>query len=459
MSTITPRPGSVPTGTFNADTVHSTLGFEVRYMGIAFFKGAVKDFGATLADGTRPGDLPGRHARRTDHLANIRPASGEGVAAHRRRGQSPRGLERRWARHDLSRRVSPRRIPLLRRVDVLLALPNGDVNRMAQLRCSPRRCLQPLRDASRRSQPVPLGKNFAPPIALVAEREPVDVVERLPRDGSISTGLLSVAARWRTGAQADSALLVDGTDVTSVAMRQPRALVYEALLPLAAGKHVAALASPGAVDEWTFSVSDDPAPSAPAVTNPPTYVIQPSGTSGVQRARPADDNVTGSLSLSAQGADGDVTAGNGVQATGDLVYAGGLDPNHLAQSSRNWIGQARRSYGPIWGSARFGYTTADFTEGAEFLTSGTARTGVVARAGSAWGTLSYYQPVDPQVHGVISASPENLGIRSAAFATPDSKRYVIRLIALRMQEPANLVLNTPESTTGPSASSAAMNSD
>jgi hypothetical protein len=297
-----------------------------------------------------------------------------------------------------------------------------------------------------KSQLLPLGKRFAPHIALVAEQEPLDIVERLPRAGSLSTGLLPVAARWRTGAQANSALLVDGTDVTAVSMRQPRAIVYDALLPLAAGKHFAALASAGALDEWTFNVSDDQAPSAPAVTNPPAYVIQPSGTGGVQRARPAD-KVTGSLSLSTQGIDGDVTAGNGVQATGDLVYAGGLDPNHLAQSSRNWIGQGRRSYGPMWGSARFGYTTPDFTEGAEFLTPGTARTGVVARAGSAWGTLSYYQPVDPQVHGVISASPETLGIRSAAFATPDGKRYLIRVIALRIQEPANLVLNTTESTT------------
>ncbi len=298
-----------------------------------------------------------------------------------------------------------------------------------------------------KSQLVTLGKSFAPPIALVAERGPVDVIEHLPRAGAISGGLLSVAARWREGTQANSALLVDGTDVTAVAMRQPRAIVYDALLPLAAGKHVAALASSGALDEWTFSVSDEPTPSAPAVTNPATYVIQPSGTVEVQRARPASDKTTGSVSLSAQGSVGDVTAGNGLQATGDLVYAGGLDPNHMAQASRNWLGQGRTSYGPMWGSARLGYTIPDFTDGAEFLTSGTARTGVVARAGSAWGTLSYYQPVDPQVHGVLSASPESLGIRSAAFATPDGKPYLIRVIALRMQEPADPLLHTTENTT------------
>jgi polyisoprenoid-binding protein YceI len=56
MSITTPRhEAAVPTGTFNADTVHSSLGFEVRYMGIAFFKGAVKDFDATLTDGKLAG--------------------------------------------------------------------------------------------------------------------------------------------------------------------------------------------------------------------------------------------------------------------------------------------------------------------------------------------------------------------------------------------------------------------
>ena len=46
MSTTT-QELTVPTGTLQADPVHSSIGFEVRYMGIAFFKGAVKDFGAT----------------------------------------------------------------------------------------------------------------------------------------------------------------------------------------------------------------------------------------------------------------------------------------------------------------------------------------------------------------------------------------------------------------------------
>jgi polyisoprenoid-binding protein YceI len=57
MSTITTpqHEAIVPAGTFNADPVHSSLGFEVRYMGIAFFKGAVKHFQASLVDGKLAG--------------------------------------------------------------------------------------------------------------------------------------------------------------------------------------------------------------------------------------------------------------------------------------------------------------------------------------------------------------------------------------------------------------------
>jgi polyisoprenoid-binding protein YceI len=54
MSTIAPQQ-TAPTGTFQVDPVHSSLGFEVRYMGIAFFKAAVEDFDASLADGKLAG--------------------------------------------------------------------------------------------------------------------------------------------------------------------------------------------------------------------------------------------------------------------------------------------------------------------------------------------------------------------------------------------------------------------
>src|SRR5215210_7741701 len=42
MSIIEQQQTAVPTGTWRADVVHSSLGFAVRYMGISIFSGAVR---------------------------------------------------------------------------------------------------------------------------------------------------------------------------------------------------------------------------------------------------------------------------------------------------------------------------------------------------------------------------------------------------------------------------------
>ena len=54
MSTITTQETSVPTGTFVADTVHSSVGFEVPYA-VATFSGTVPGFEAKLSGGTLEG--------------------------------------------------------------------------------------------------------------------------------------------------------------------------------------------------------------------------------------------------------------------------------------------------------------------------------------------------------------------------------------------------------------------
>src|SRR3954451_17973078 len=55
MSIIEQSPTLLPTGTYAADRVHSSVAFEVQYMGIGTFGGAVSDFDATLADGRLSG--------------------------------------------------------------------------------------------------------------------------------------------------------------------------------------------------------------------------------------------------------------------------------------------------------------------------------------------------------------------------------------------------------------------
>jgi polyisoprenoid-binding protein YceI len=51
---ITAETTTVPTGTWKADTVHSSVTFEVPYA-VATFSGSVTDFDATLADGRLTG--------------------------------------------------------------------------------------------------------------------------------------------------------------------------------------------------------------------------------------------------------------------------------------------------------------------------------------------------------------------------------------------------------------------
>ena len=58
MSTTIEQQTAVPAGTWQADTIHSSLGFEVAYLGISTFSGELKGFEATLTDGALNGKAP-----------------------------------------------------------------------------------------------------------------------------------------------------------------------------------------------------------------------------------------------------------------------------------------------------------------------------------------------------------------------------------------------------------------
>ena len=55
MSTTELQQTAIPVGTYGADRIHSTVAFEVAYMGIGLFGGAVKEFEASLSDGRLTG--------------------------------------------------------------------------------------------------------------------------------------------------------------------------------------------------------------------------------------------------------------------------------------------------------------------------------------------------------------------------------------------------------------------
>jgi polyisoprenoid-binding protein YceI len=55
MSTTELQTTAIPTGSYDADRVHSSVAFEVEYMGIGAFGGTVSDFDAELRDGRLTG--------------------------------------------------------------------------------------------------------------------------------------------------------------------------------------------------------------------------------------------------------------------------------------------------------------------------------------------------------------------------------------------------------------------
>ena len=72
MSTIEQTDQRIPTGTWQADTVHSRVAFEVPYA-VATFTGEVPAFEATLEDGTLTGVA--RSRRRTSRPTCSPPSS------------------------------------------------------------------------------------------------------------------------------------------------------------------------------------------------------------------------------------------------------------------------------------------------------------------------------------------------------------------------------------------------
>ncbi len=55
MSITEQSPTLLPTGTYGVDRVHSSVAFEVEYMGIGTFSGTISDFDATLENGRLAG--------------------------------------------------------------------------------------------------------------------------------------------------------------------------------------------------------------------------------------------------------------------------------------------------------------------------------------------------------------------------------------------------------------------
>jgi hypothetical protein len=302
----------------------------------------------------------------------------------------------------------------------------------------------------------PLGKAAVaalPSLTVAAEQTSNGgSVETTPTDGgTVASTQPRITAAW-TGAVAPGlvTLFVDTMDVTPMADVKPTSILYDSILPLTPGAHTARLTLGEKTTSWKFSVaptaegsgavSGAPLATATAQPAPPDmgaphplhtdYTLAPNGT--ITWAHHQD--LSGSIQVSGQG---DITTnqGLGTKFTGDLAWQGTTDPGTLRQESRNWVARGKAKQKGLSEEATFGYTTPDFTSGAEFLTSGLAQIGTTGKLTTAAGTLSYYQPVNTTIHGVLSGNEQNLRIRSAAFTTPAQKPFHLSVIGLQVTDP------------------------
>ena len=70
MSTIEQQTTEVPTGTWNADPVHSAVGFRVKHMAVGSFKGGFSEFNAKLENGALSGTAKVASVSVTDENLN-----------------------------------------------------------------------------------------------------------------------------------------------------------------------------------------------------------------------------------------------------------------------------------------------------------------------------------------------------------------------------------------------------
>lgn len=295
---------------------------------------------------------------------------------------------------------------------------------------------------------TPWGESLGSPAAVVlpaitaSDDSPASpgTITRTPEDGAtVEATQPEIAAAWQNPiAVGDITLFVDGSDVTPVSTVTQTSILYDSLIPLDPGPHTIRLHAGTSDSNWTFTVS--PAAAAPAEAEeatPPVphtdYTLAPNGS--ITFVHPGANNAH--VQLSAQG-DIESASHLGTKFTGDLAYQGTSHPHAITQQSRNWVVGGSAEQSAIREQVTAGFMTPDFTNGAEFLTSGLARIAASGSLTGNWGSVSYYQPVTTSIAGVVSGNDQTLRIRSVAFSTPDQRSYQVRAIAIQVDDPGQI---------------------
>lgn len=305
------------------------------------------------------------------------------------------------------------------------------------------------------------GSRFAQALAIPA------VSLKQPRENeTVRTNLPRVEAKWSAAVPLDQvSLVIDTTDVTGVSSVTPVSVAYDALLPLAAGAHTVHLSAGGALETWNFTVEVSAAASPPAAVTAPEaaplsarapektspekparrplltqsdWVFTPGGTISVVSA----DNVHGGNAVHATfSSQADVASGlTTAKLNGDIAFRHDLeDPNKTVQESRNWILRPGLQQGNTKEEVIVGYAPPDFLNQAELVTVGLTRGAVEGKVTMPAGTASYYETIDIRPVGVVAG---NIGqeqkIRALAYEMPESSKFTLRLVDIRVTEDAGL---------------------
>lgn len=163
------------------------------------------------------------------------------------------------------------------------------------------------------------------------------------------------------------------------------------------------------------------------------WLVLPGFTSTLTRHA---DPQEGTLQVSSQADLG--AAPFALKYTTDLNGTNVYGSNFTARNSRNWVanlGNAQKSTLVVRPEAVIGYAPPSFFSESQYVTASFARGGALARAGSRFGTLSYYSTFDSLLSGVL---PGNFStqqkIEAAAFELPKLKKFTFKLLALQVND-------------------------
>jgi hypothetical protein len=297
------------------------------------------------------------------------------------------------------------------------------------------------------SAPVNVAARIAREFVLVQQRP--SVTSRQPADGSkVTTTQPRITAGWSTAVRPeDVSMMLDQTDVTSVANVAPTSIAYDALLPLTPGIHTVRLSLAGAVTTWSFEVVETAgvgaeakpvAPEAPGEQKPAgvplrtDWAVTPVGTlTVISGSGPGDD---ARLQLSAQT---DLAGGTGsAKVTGDMSAKHALsNPHNTIQESRNWLTQFGRVFGDYKGETKIGYAVPDFVDQSELMSTGVARGGVEARVHFPLVIADAWETFGNKPAGVVAGNfgPKQT-IRAFALQTETNPKWDFRMVGYHVHD-------------------------